>query len=446
LAFTENHATRHEKGIARRPVSADAITLNPNKIPAAQLAAYSALSVPLAMAALPIYVHVPKLYVNFGLSLGWIGAVLLALRALDAVIDPLLGKWSDIVASRKHFILFSLPLLAIGVFITFAPQLFSSGSGMSLIVGLGFTYVGFSAITIAYHAWGAQWARDVHERTRVTVWREGVGLIGVLVAAATPMFLTQQYGEANGYTIFSLAVCVALGVGAFITLKGAPQVYAKEKQTSPLNRSVMRDQRFRRLLIAYALNGIAAAVPATLFLFFIDDVVKANQWQALFLIAYFLAGALAAPLWLKLSHTLGKRRAWGLSMIVAIATFIWAAFLGAGDENAFVAICILSGIALGADLTIPPSMLADTIDANNANESSGAYFGVWTMVSKLNLALAAGIALPALSWWGYVPNAANAKTSALTLAYCVLPCVLKACALAALYFVKDETTNVEINC
>jgi glycoside/pentoside/hexuronide:cation symporter, GPH family len=390
--------------------------LNTNKIPAAQLAAYSALSVPLAMAALPIYVHVPKLYVNFGLSLEWIGLVLLALRALDAVIDPLLGKWSDIVASRKHFILFSLPVLAIGVFITFAPQLFVSGSGMSLIAGLAFTYLGFSAITIAYHAWGAQWAQDVHERT---------------------------YGEGNGYTIFSLAVGAALGVGAFITLKGAPQVYAKENQTSTSLRNVLSDGRFRRLLIAYALNGIAAAVPATLFLFFIDDVVKANDWQAGFLIAYFLAGAFAAPLWLKLTRTLGKRRAWGLSMIVAIATFIWAAFVGPGDQKAFLAVCVLSGIALGADLTIPPSMLADTIDANNANDASGAYFGVWTMVSKLNLALAAGIALPALSWWGYVPNAANAKTSALTLAYCVLPCVLKACALAALYFVKDETDHVE---
>ena len=102
-------------------------------------------------------------------------------------------------------------------------------------------------------------------------------------------------------------------------------------------------------------------------------------------------------------------------------------------------ICILSGIALGADLTLPPSMLADTIAANRADDAAGAYFGVWTMVTKLNLALAAGVALPALAWMGYVPNAENAKTGALTIAYCVLPCVLKALALVALKFVKDES-------
>jgi Na+/melibiose symporter-like transporter len=412
------------------------------KVPTAQLAAYSALSVPLAMAALPIYVHVPKFYVSFGLSLVWIGLALLALRVADAVIDPMLGRWSDIVGSRKHFILFALPLLSFGIFITFAPRLFGSGSGFGLIVGLGLTYLGYSAISIAYHAWGAQWSSDVHERTRITTWREGIGLIGVLLAAALPVVLTQKYGEVEGYMLFAVTVSVVLIVCAFVTLKGASQVYAPGTGRVVTLRTVVQDQRFRRLLLAFALNGIAAAVPATLFLFFIDDVVKAERWQAHFLVAYFLAGACAAPAWLALSRRVGKRRAWALSMLVAIVTFFWAAFLGPGDRYAFMAICILSGVALGADLTLPPSMLADVIGASQTDDATGAYFGVWTMVNKLNLALAAGIALPALSWWGYVPNAQNANTLALTLAYCVLPCVLKAGAVVALMYVKDES-NVE---
>jgi glycoside/pentoside/hexuronide:cation symporter, GPH family len=411
-------------------------------IPTTQLAAYSALSLPLAMAALPIYVHVPKLYVGFGLTLTWIGGALLALRALDAVIDPLLGKWSDAMGSRKRFIALALPLLLAGLFVTFTPTALPFTAGVSFLLGLALTYLGFSAITIAYHAWGAQWSEAIHERTRITTWREGIGLIGVLLAAALPVVLTQKLGDANGYARFALIVIACVLVGAAITLAGAKtkqsqaQISAKTLQTAP---QVWRDNRFQRLLAAYALNGIAAAIPATLFLFFIDDVVKANEWQAQFLVMYFISGALAAPAWLALSKRVGKRRAWGLSMIVAILTFCWAAFLGNGDRAAFMAICILSGIALGADLTLPPSMLADTIAANDADHAAGAYFGVWTMVTKLNLALAAGVALPALAWMGYVPNAVNAKTSALTVAYCVLPCVLKALALVALKFVKDES-------
>jgi glycoside/pentoside/hexuronide:cation symporter, GPH family len=435
LALTENHATDHAQRTFGEPLKQEVI-------PAAQLAAYSALSLPLAMAALPIYVHVPKLYVGFGLSLAWIGGALLALRALDAVIDPLLGKWSDAMGSRKRFIAWALPFLLAGVFITFTPHTLPFGAETSLLLGLALTYFGFSAITIAYHAWGAQWTQAIHERTRITTWREGVGLIGVLIAAAVPVILTGQQGEARGYARFALIVIACALIGAFITLAGTNtndnfQRFAAKKVTfAP---QVWRDHRFQRLLAAYALNGIAAAIPATLFLFFIADVVKANEWQAQFLVMYFISGALAAPAWLALSKRVGKRQAWGISMIVAILTFCWAAFLGPGDRAAFMAICILSGIALGADLTLPPSMLADTIAANQADEAAGAYFGVWTMVTKLNLALAAGVALPALAWMGYVPDAVNAKTGALTFAYCVLPCVLKALALVALKFVKDES-------
>ena len=61
-----------------------------------QLLAYSAMAIPLAMAALPVYVHVPKLYAGeLGVPLALIGAILLAARLLDAFPDPLLGYLSD---------------------------------------------------------------------------------------------------------------------------------------------------------------------------------------------------------------------------------------------------------------------------------------------------------------------------------------------------------------
>ena len=61
-----------------------------------RLVAYSLAAIPLAMAALPIYVNVPKFYADvIGVSLSAIGGLLLAARVFDAVQDPLLGYWSD---------------------------------------------------------------------------------------------------------------------------------------------------------------------------------------------------------------------------------------------------------------------------------------------------------------------------------------------------------------
>jgi Na+/melibiose symporter-like transporter len=98
----------------------------------------------------------------------------------------------------------------------------------------------------------------------------------------------------------------------------------------------------------------------------------------------------------------------------------------------------MSGIGLGADLALPPSILADVIDhdeARGAGRNEGAYFGLWSLTTKLNLALAAGMALPLLQWFGYAPRAVNSATALFVLAavYALLPCALKALAALALY-------------
>ena len=57
---------------------------------------YGLMGLPLAFVALPLYVTLPNHYATaFGVPLATLGAVLLAARLLDALIDPLLGRWSD---------------------------------------------------------------------------------------------------------------------------------------------------------------------------------------------------------------------------------------------------------------------------------------------------------------------------------------------------------------
>ena len=57
--------------------------------------------------------------------------------------------------------------------------------------------------------------------------------------------------------------------------------------------------------------------------------------------------------------------------------------------------------------------------------TDGAFMGWWNLATKLNLALAAGLSLPLLALWGYVPGRQDADAVlALGLAYGLLPCVL----------------------
>jgi glycoside/pentoside/hexuronide:cation symporter, GPH family len=414
-------------------------------IPWYRLAGYGGLGIPLAMAALPVYVHLPKYYVDaWQLDLAAIGLILLVVRLLDAIQDPLLGYWSDRHVqqggSRRFFLALGTPLMVIGMLAVFAPQPGALSIVAWLILGMLVVYLGFSILTVSYQAWGSELSHDINERTRITAWREGLSLIGVVLAAALPVQLVKDQGVRDGYASFAIVFAAVAIIGAALTYWTTPR---SRSITPPAARVSMvtaltlplRNRRFRKLLAIFVFNGVAASIPATLVLFFIADVIQRPDLEALFLISYFVAAAAGLPVWLALSKSLGKARAWLLAMVLAILAFVWAAALGAGDWTAFLVICIMSGAALGADLALPPSILADVIDddvAAGLPRSDGAYFGLWALVTKLNLALAAGIALPLVEFLGYVPRSGATQGAvaqegllALAIVYAIVPCVLK---------------------
>jgi len=130
----------------------------------------------------------------------------------------------------------------------------------------------------------------------------------------------------------------------------------------------------------------------------------------------------------------GLARSWLGGMCMSVAVFAWAGAMGAGDAVPFLVVCALSGFAIGSDLVLPSALLAGIIADAGDQPHAGAYFGWWNFATKLNLALAAGLALPLLGLAGYVPGAREAGAlQALSLAYCLLPCVLKVLAGASLW-------------
>jgi len=110
-------------------------------------------------------------------------------------------------------------------------------------------------------------------------------------------------------------------------------------------------------------------------------------------------------------------------------------------------VCALSGLALGADLALPPSILADVIDHDprgTQGGAQGAYFGLWNLVTKLNLALAAGIALPTLAMLGYEPAAESRSVLALGIMYALVPSALKLAAAATLWFAPVDIRSARV--
>ncbi len=400
--------------------------------------AYGLLGLPLAFVALPLYVILPNHYAReFGVPLATLGAILLGARLFDAFIDPLLGRLSDRLFARSAKSVLALGaiaalVLAIGFALLFFPPVRTPGALIAwATVMLMVTYAAYSALSVSHQSWGAMLGGNEAQRSRIVAWREGLGLIGVVLASVTPVAL--------GLPATTVVFVIALIVG-WLAWSRAVRPVARAGlhavQAGALWRP-FKHANFRRLLAVFMVNGIASAVPATLVLFFIQDRLQADDdLQPLFLGSYFLAAALSIPMWLALVKRLGLAKSWLCGMFLAIAVFSWATQIGAGQTSAFLLICALSGIALGTDLALPGALLAGVIQANgDSGKAEGAYFGWWNFATKLNLALAAGLALPLLAVFGYAPGIrAPQALGALVIAYCVLPCVLKLFAAAGLYF------------
>lgn len=398
---------------------------------------YGLLGLPLAFVALPLYVTLPDHYARqFGVPLATLGGLLLALRLLDAAVDPLLGRLADALLRRgARTTLAAGALAAVTLAAGFTGLFFppvTNGSALLAwaALALALTYAAYSLLMVAHQAWGAQLGGGEGQRARIVAWREGAGLVGVLLASALPALV------GLGTTAAALALALLLG---WLAWARAPRPLAA-RDAAPTWAALLQPlQRtdFRRLLAVFLLNGTASAVPATLMLFFVQDRLQAPQSAAaIALVAYFGAAVLSLPLWLRLVPRLGLARSWLAGMGLAVAGFSGAALLGAGDLLGYYTVCVLAGLALGTDLALPGALLAGLIGAHGERgRSDGAYFGWWALATKLNLALAAGLTLPLLAWAGYTPGSRDpAALAALSAAYCLLPCGLKLAAAAALYF------------
>ncbi len=268
------------------------------------------LALPLAFVALPMYVNLPHFYATqFAVPLASLGAVLLFSRLADALIDPLLGRFSDALYAKSTVHVVGVALAyALGLLLSFIALFFPPSFDepfayvMWVAVCVTVCHLTFSGLSILHQAWATRLGGGAIQQSRVLAWREGAGLVGVVTASVLPVMA--------GWlpTTFFLGVMLFLGLFlwslVFKQTRTLPAIDATSQQNDSAakdNYLPLRQISFRKLLVVFLLNGIASAVPASLVMFFVEDQIQASaNMSPLFLGAYFLAGTLSLPLWLKL--------------------------------------------------------------------------------------------------------------------------------------------------
>lgn len=414
--------------------------MNTNTLPRPQLIYYSVLAAPVAFAGYPLYVLAPDFYTTqHGVSLTMLGGVLLILRLFDAIQDPWIGYLSDRFKQHTGLtMLFSGLGLVLAFIAVFHPVSTHALAWFCLSMLLAVT--AYSVMSINLNSLGALWTAHPQEQNRINSLREVFALLGLLLAVSLPTLFADTVAPEDTYRWLGLilAALMLTALCCFLVWYNKNN-HTLDAPTTALKKPDLKfaflSKKTKHFFVMYALSVLASSIPAVLVIFFVRDRLDAEQHTGLLLLCYFLSAALSMPLWSKLSLILGKYRALFISMLLSIAAFIWAFLLASEDIWPFALICIATGASLGAELALPPSILADHIHHFDTKGQAASQFSLLTLLNKLALAVASAISLPLLDWLGFMPAADNDQQAllALSVIYALFPCGIKLIAAVYLY-------------
>jgi len=294
--------------------------------------AYAAPAFALAVVGIPVYVYIPKFYTDvMGMDIALLGALLFSVRLFDAVTDPLIGAWSDKTTTRfgrrRPFIAIGSVLVAGAMIMLFVPPVVPPGM-IALWFGVSIyaLFLFWTLVVVPYESLGPEITFDYNERTELFGLRDGFLIAGTLMAASSPALIRWTFslpktptGEAAVYAWMAVLYAPPLIATCWLCV-------VRIKETQPVKRSrppglwesiqgTLKNRPFLILLASYTVSAIGGSLPATLILYYVQYVLRADNAEA-FLLLYFITGIAFLPLWVRLAKRIGKKSAWIISMAV----------------------------------------------------------------------------------------------------------------------------------
>ncbi len=383
-----------------------------------------------------------------GLAGSLVGLALAVSLAFDAVVDPLVGSWSDNVRSRLGrrlpIMLLAAPLMPIAMGLVFAPP--RGLSQIALFAWLTATCVAvrcaISLFNVPYFALGAEMTEDYVERSSVVAWRAIAGIVaGVIITfGGYALFFTGANGlqRAGAYPGFGWTVGVLIGFMALLCVAGlrryAPALPQARTVAEPIWRrlprelaEIFRNRSFRMLFLSAIAFFVAVGLNATLATHVNVFIWKlpSNLIQILgygLLLGLFCGVALSPAVSRRLEKkTIVILGVADLVIVFAVLPTLWA--LGVLRMSGVAAIPVLTvnawiaGVGVGLASVAYPSMMADAADEHEYLEGSrreGLYFAGLSFAAKAAQGLGVLVAGLALDVIGFPKDVAHVAPGAMS--------------------------------
>lgn len=382
---------------------------------------YALPGLPLAALGLPFYIYAPLwLAEQGGYGYTLVGAVFFIARFSDVLTDLPVGVAVDRWGIRRRLWLLAWLLVAgSALALMYLPHPWPGGLLALALVALMLGWTGINVPWLALPVW---LSRSHSDRLAYNSAREGMLLFGTLLAMVAPSVLSPS-------ALNSVLPPLLLVLLVAVWMQGRHVAPPSSGQTIRFA-SLIADRRVAQLALPWFINMLANAIPGSILVLFMREVLGAEALIPVALLSYFLAGLVGVPFWYMLARRWGDLLTWRIGLVSSAVLFSFAALLGEGQAGWFIAISIGTGLALGADQAIPSAMqtgLAQSLMAERGGDAIAArLFALWSLLSKAAMGLAVGIAY---LWLGSSVNPEAQQSVppdwAISAAYVLAPVVLK---------------------
>jgi GPH family glycoside/pentoside/hexuronide:cation symporter len=239
-----------------------------------------------------------------------------------------------------------------------------------------------------------------------------------------------------GWSMTGLLMGAVIAVVTLITFFGV-----KEKKLTKADlpvrsffatyKAVFLNGPFVKLLFTYGLNIMGLTFLQTILAYYTEYVYRRPDITPLAMMLLLLTAMICIPVSVIISKRIGKKRTYQICFIVLATASLIIFFLGHRlGPNFFLGMMVYAGIGVGFMYVAPFAMIPDAVDFGAAQtggeRNEGAYYGIWTFISKLGTSFSVFVSGLILSAGGYIANAVqnDSAISAIKLIIGPIPAVI----------------------
>jgi GPH family glycoside/pentoside/hexuronide:cation symporter len=324
-------------------------------------------------------------------------------------------------------------------------------------LSLMFLNTASTVINIPYSSLTPELTGDYHERTSLNGYRFGCAVFGTIIGAAAVQPLTDLFPpRRRGFSMTGLILGAVVLVTTLLTFLGT-----KEKNHLKADlptegffstyRAVFSNKPYCILLVTYALHLMALTFLQSILVYYTRYIYNRPDLTTLAMLLLLVVAMVFIPISVLVSKKIGKRPTYQICFIIIASVCLIIFFLGHILGPAFfLAAMVYGGIGIGFSYVAPFAMVPDTIEfeaLKSGERKEGAYYGMWTFISKLGTALAIFLSGVILSAGGYVADAVQSKSALLAIRLLIgpLPAIIFISAIFIIQaYTLDEKTYQKI--